>query len=66
MQAGGSIIVPSPIMATYVRPQCEFSSIVIPDAFDPPLPPSRTHIVGECKMYKEEWDVFRDEENKRM
>ena len=27
---------------------------------------SRTHIVGECEINKEERDVLRDEENKRM
>ena len=28
---------------------------------------SRTHIVGECEIYKEERDVLRgDEENRRM
>ena len=27
---------------------------------------SRTHVVGECEMYKEEWDVLRDEDSRRM
>ena len=26
----------------------------------------RTHVVGECEMYKEERDVLGDEENRRM
>ena len=27
---------------------------------------SRSHIVGEREIYKEEWEVLRDEENRRM
>ena len=27
---------------------------------------SRSHIVGECEIYKEERDMLRDEENRRM
>ena len=27
---------------------------------------SRTHIVGECEIYKDKRDVLRDEENRRI